>query len=187
MPTVCLVDNCNNPHLAKGLCSMHYQRFKRTGDPRGLVHIGVAAAYLDDVVLKHKDNACLLWPHGRNSSGYAMVHLDGLWQRVSRIVCSSTYGPQPPDKPEVAHWCGNPLCVAPIHLRWASRQENEKDKDRHGTRVRGSRHGRSKLTEAEVLAIRAQPHRRSKELAAEFGITDSMVCIIRRRSGWTHI
>lgn len=187
MLTTCSVDGCSRSHIAKGFCTLHYQRFKRTGDPLGLAHIGVAVAYLHKVAIKHNDDKCLLWPYAKNGLGYAIVHLDGRQQRASRIICELTHGPQPADKPEVAHWCRNPSCVAPAHLRWASRQDNEKDKDRHGTRARGSRHGRSKLTEADVLAIRAQPHRRTKELAAEFAVTDAMICVIRRRSGWTHI
>lgn len=30
---ICSVENCNKKFLAKGLCSLHYQRFKDYGDP----------------------------------------------------------------------------------------------------------------------------------------------------------
>ena len=31
---VCLVEQCNRPHLARGLCSMHWQRAKKSGELR---------------------------------------------------------------------------------------------------------------------------------------------------------
>ena len=30
---LCDIDGCGRPHVAKGLCRMHYERMKRTGDP----------------------------------------------------------------------------------------------------------------------------------------------------------
>ena len=34
MPKLCTIDDCNEPHLARGWCSMHYYRWRRNGDPR---------------------------------------------------------------------------------------------------------------------------------------------------------
>ena len=189
MPTLCSVNGCNNQHLAKGFCQKHYQRLRMTGDPLGLRHRGKALDFIHKTVLKHTTDDCLEWPYSRNELGYGITQFGqkGPQRRVSRIVCELVYGPQPAEKLEAAHWCGNSACVSPRHLRWATHRENEADKSRHGTRARGSQHGRSKLSEADVLAIRSQPNRQSKELAAEFGVTSSMICIIRRRGGWKHI
>lgn len=33
MSKKCTVTNCNRPHYGKGYCSMHYQKWKRYGDP----------------------------------------------------------------------------------------------------------------------------------------------------------
>jgi hypothetical protein len=32
-PKVCVIEECPNPVLAKGLCSKHYSRLRRNGDP----------------------------------------------------------------------------------------------------------------------------------------------------------
>lgn len=31
----CSVEGCTDPHNAKGLCCVHYSRWRRTGDPLG--------------------------------------------------------------------------------------------------------------------------------------------------------
>lgn len=35
---LCTIPNCDKPHLAKGWCHMHYQRWRSHGDPMGGKH-----------------------------------------------------------------------------------------------------------------------------------------------------
>jgi hypothetical protein len=37
MTKLCSIEGCGNPHNASGWCGMHYQRFKRHGDPLGVL------------------------------------------------------------------------------------------------------------------------------------------------------
>lgn len=55
---------------------------------------------------------------------------------------------------DCCHRDGNPANNRLGNLRWDTRRANEADKVRHGTRARGERHGKSKLTEKMVRKIR---------------------------------
>jgi hypothetical protein len=55
---------------------------------------------------------------------------------------------------------------------------------KHG--LAGSKHHQSKLTETDVLAIRADPESQRK-IAAKYGVTQAMIGLIKQRKNWTHI
>jgi hypothetical protein len=64
--------------------------------------------------------------------------------------------------------------------------------DRNGSRLhpesrpRGTKHANAKLTEPDIINIRRDP-RRQADIAKDFGITQSLVSVIKRRAGWKHI
>lgn len=94
----------------------------------------------------------------------------------------------------VRHRCDVPLCVNPAHLEIGTHADNVRDRDERGRRVapKGSAHGRAKLTEADVSAIRAEHVRGSSEnglvaLAWRFGVDHSVVGLIVNRKRWTHV
>ena len=79
--------------------------------------------------------------------------------RIHQAVCRAFHGPQPTPVHEVAHWDGYPPNVAASNLRWATKSENAKDMNRHGTnaifghRPKGETHHSAKLSKAQVLEI----------------------------------
>jgi DNA-binding MarR family transcriptional regulator len=73
-------------------------------------------------------------------------------------------------------------------LRWATKDENEADKDLHGTRYRGEKHGMAKLTEYDVKEIRSLNNSQSqRDVADKFGISQSSVWAIIHRKTWTEV
>lgn len=123
---------------------------------------------------------------------------------VHRLVCAAFNGPPPGAGYHAAHKDGKPWNNFPENLYWATPKENSADMIRHGTvakgdrsgpRVhienmrRGSGHSMAKLTEKDVLQIRSIAKQRgdSKFIAEEYGISKSLVNMIRRREVWTHI
>jgi hypothetical protein len=83
----------------------------------------------------------------------------------------------------VLHKCGNRKCCNPDHLYDGTYQDNRRDSEAHGTAPLGSRHGQSKLTEKQVLAIRhdLRPH---KVIANEHGVARTTITKIKLRETW---
>ena len=87
---------------------------------------------------------------------------------------------------DVLHKCDNRICVNPDHLFLGTQAENMKDKVRKGRQNKGESHGRRKLTETQVIAIRSATGK-AKEIAAAHGISEGTVYDIKRRKSWSHL
>ena len=121
--------------------------------------------------------------HTTKVGGYQAV---GLWIdgrtkvcAVHRLVALAFLGEPPPGRNDCAHFDGDKANNHYRNLRWASRQENEADKVRHGRSNRGQRNGRAKVTDAQARAIREMgagaPRGAQRQIAARFGISQGAV------------
>lgn len=132
-------------------------------------------------------DGCWEWQAYRHRQGYGMFYIDGKYHLAHRWMYKEWYGVDPGDL-DVLHACDNPCCCNPTHLSLGTHQENMRqmmDRNR-GVQHKGEACGKSKLTEKEVLEIRASSlsHR---VLAAEYGVSHNNIGQIRRRKTWTHI
>lgn len=75
--------------------------------------------------------------------------------RVHLLVLELFRGPRPIGM-DGCHEDGNTLNCRLDNLRWDTKASNYADRDRHGTTARGVRHGRAKLTESTVRAIKIE-------------------------------
>lgn len=119
---------------------------------------------------------------------YGVLVLDGVHEYAHRLMYRLTKGPIPAGF-EVLHTCDTPPCIEPAHLIVGTHGDNMKDmrakgRWRHGAKPRGTAVHTSKLTEDEVLAIRADP-RGPIVVAREYGISKSTVKDIRSRKIWS--
>lgn len=118
------------------------------------------------------------------------VTLEGREQRIliAVIVCETFHGPRPEGR-QVAHEDGDPLNSRASNLAWKTAQENAADRDRHGRTARGEKNGWARLTEDDVLDIRAR--RASGEtldsIAYSHGVSLQHVWRICRREVWAHV
>lgn len=187
--SVCKIENCNKRHLARGWCKMHYQRWKRNGNPiAGRTPAGDLDRYFRQVVLAYEGDECLTWPYARATNGYGHLKRDGRTYSVHRLVCIEVNGPPPSQEHDAAHACGNGhlACCTKRHLSWKTPKENEADKLLHDTHQRGERNPQSKLTTDAVLAIRAlHGHRTQILIAQQFNISQNCVSQIIRRVAWS--
>jgi hypothetical protein len=127
--------------------------------------------------LAYEHNYCLIWPFGRNSSGYATFNTGGKQLYVHRYICEQVNGPPPSDKHQAAHCCarGHEGCVNPRHVSWKTPQENQMDRLNVGVPFTGRRR---RLTREQVREIRASDDTH-RTLAERFGIREMNIRRIR--------
>lgn len=144
---------------------------------------------------------CWPWMGGTGKHGRGQISLDGQTVPAPRVAYL-LYVADIPDHPShhgncVLHECDNPPCVNPKHLFVGTHRDNMLDKVAKGRqpkryernpmpRPNGLGHYKARLTDDQVIAIRADA-RRSREIADEYGISQSMVCNIKSYRCWTHI
>jgi hypothetical protein len=106
---------------------------------------------------------------------------------VHRFVLRAFRG-ECPDGMEACHGNGNREDNRLVNLRWDTPHNNAVDQLQHGTRPRGSRSGRSKLTEQIVTEIRelAASGIRQGEVADRYQVCEGTVSMIVNRRIWRH-
>jgi hypothetical protein len=180
---VCSVRGCGKPHEARGLCQMHYMRWKKYGDTEERPAWRPVREYYENVVIPYCGDECLIWPFGRNARGYGILRHDGRAQIVSRLVCIEENGPPPTPEHQAAHSCGRggDGCVTKKHMVWKTPAENTDDKKQHGT------YGQ-KLDEATVREIRSlKGVVGSWRAAKRFDISVTMAKRILNGQAWGHV
>src|SRR5690606_27606505 len=85
--------------------------------------------------------------------GYLSVEGKTVPRKVHALVAEAFIGPRP-EGHQIAHNDGDRLNSRLENLRYATAAEIAVDQIAHGRAPRGSRNGRAKLTEGQVLEIR---------------------------------
>lgn len=159
-------------------------------------------------------DGCWEWKGGRwdryGQKGYGVFKIkhEGKWQRFKahRISYLLAHGHFP--KHLACHTCDNPVCVRPDHLFDGTNADNLADMKAKGRAATGLRSGRytmpertargehaatSKLTEAQVLEIRATYKRGDRHgrgygaLAAKYGVSKFAIRMIVIGRHWRHL
>ena len=108
---------------------------------------------------------------------------------VNRLVLEAFVGPCP-DRMETRHLNGHKQDNRVKNLTWGTKSQNELDKVRHGTSLRGKGAGKRKaiLTEDAVREIRSLDGVVSlEELAERFGCSTWAINSVICRDSWTHV
>lgn len=131
---------------------------------------------------------CWEWPAAIHPKGYGWLTCKGRNLFAHRMLYEMAYGPIPDDL-IVMHRCDNRLCINPAHLRLGTHVDNVADMDAKGRRANGSRHGRTHLTEADVISIRLRhaDGESGNALARAYGVTPTTMSMIVNRKTWKHV
>jgi len=101
---------------------------------------------------------------------------------VHEVVLEAFIGPRPMGM-DAAHGNGVRSDNRLNNLRWDTRAGNFADKIAHGTSAVGERHGRRKLTAAQVEAIRQSLGTRTA-IGKHFGVSQAQVSRIKLGKNW---
>ncbi len=134
------------------------------------------------------DNGCWVWKGTKNPKRYGLVWWKGQYKLVHRLFWILS-GRTIPEGLDMCHGYGcSKACYNPEHLSTGTRAKNMADKVRDGTDNRGEKCYNAKLTNEQVLAIRANPdNKNQKEFAEEYGVARETISAIILRKHWAHI
>lgn len=178
----CLVDGCEGAVQCRAMCSKHYMRWRRYGDPnfRKTAPAGLTVEErLRFTGWRVTDSGC--WEFlakATTNFGYTAVRWKGRQVNTHRLAYECWVGPIPPGC-VVCHRCDNPPCINPSHLFVGTQADNLRDMKAKGRYVNGA----TKLSEDEVLDIKeayATGVFTYGMLADAFGVSGSQVGAIVR-------
>jgi hypothetical protein len=140
---------------------------------------------------------CWDWIKSTDRGGYGKIKNKQGTFRCSRLAYEYTYG-LIPEGMMVCHTCDRPICCNPLHLFLGDAADNVYDmmaKGRHryvnnSNPPKGEDNPQSMLTEMDVRKIRVwyeEERYTQEQLAKLFGIHQTTVSKIIRRTKWKHV
>lgn len=129
---MCVVAGCTKGAKARGWCSMHYERWRRHGDPDWIpfseVTIPMAQRFWAKVDGSGGDDACWPWTGAKRGKGYGTFHPT---RRTScsahRVAYELTTGDYLDGTTQIDHICFNKACCNPRHLRPATNKQQREN------------------------------------------------------------
>jgi len=130
---------------------------------------------------------CWNWTASKRN-GYGLIRVAGCSVSVHRLSYELHRGPIL-SQMVVCHRCDNRACVNPEHLFLGTQADNIADRDAKGRqpRVQGMAHGSAKLTDNDVLAIRASGRTSRRVLAKQYGVSEVQISNVRTGRNWRHL
>jgi hypothetical protein len=132
---------------------------------------------------------CWEWTRWLDANGYGRVNVNRRKWLVHRLAWTVYQGEITPGK-FLCHHCDNPACFNPAHLYEGTALDNSHDMWRRRppqrNPPRGEANSQSKLTTAQVRALRATSGT-CAAVGRQFGVCPMTVSLIRRRKIWDHL
>lgn len=182
----CSVAGCGREFLAKGLCSLHYQRVRHTGSADGNAKQSDDERFLSFVEVDPKTGAWI-WRGGVNNAGYGVFWCEGRSVSAHRYAYAMKHGAIP-DGMMVCHKFEEygRHNVNPDHLFLGTGADNMVDASNKGRTLRGERNRASVLSSDDAVAI-SRSDEPCAVLAERYGVSETVVSSIRRGKTWSRV
>ena len=135
-------------------------------------------------------NGCHIFTGYTDECGYGRIHQGKKLVRLHRSMYEKVYGKIPKNK-VIMHKCDVPACINPDHLAVGTQGMNIQDMidKKRNKIVRGSEHGRAKLTELDIPIIRNKLSNGETcvSIAKLYGVSEGMIRHIKNNRSWTHV
>lgn len=131
-------------------------------------------------------DGCWVWIAAKDKDGYGCIQSEGDKVRAHRVSWELHHGEIPPGL-VICHHCDNPSCVNPDHLFLGTVGDNNADMYKKRRNPRGKLHGMAKLCPDDVKAIRKIAGKTGKDIAKAYGVSKSLVGMIRQRVIWRDV
>lgn len=105
---------------------------------------------------------------------------------VHTLVMEAFVGP-PPEGHEVSHEDGDRANPRLGNLKHVTHRENQQRMVQHGMSLKGEKHHKTRLTEAQVREVRDAPSKGVMALGRKHGMRRDVVDQIRSRRTWKHL
>jgi hypothetical protein len=120
----CSIEGCTSKVQARGWCSMHYTRWRRTGDPSPEVAAQVKGDDRRRFWSKaNRADGCWEWSGTIDVQGYGVFAVDSHPRSAHRYSYELLVGPIP-EGLQIDHLCRNRRCVNPDHLEAVTAKVN---------------------------------------------------------------
>jgi hypothetical protein len=144
-----------------------------------------SAVKFEERFIPEPNSGCFLWVGVYDKDGYGRFKFHQKWMRAHRFSWELNGGPIPTGM-HVCHKCDTRACVNPKHLFLGTNADNTADKTKKNRVPYGERHCHARLTEIDVLNIRADK-RRQRVIARAFGISRTHVQRIKSGLKWRRL
>ncbi|MFW6121409.1 MAG: HNH endonuclease signature motif containing protein [Petrotogales bacterium] len=197
----CAVEECNNlvgGDGGFGYCRIHYQRYKKNGDPNIVNWQPLKGNTLEEKLrFNFRINPishCWEWQGSLNRQNYGGIAVgNGKTKLVHRLAYELWIG-EIPEGLFVCHYCDNPRCINPAHLFLGTNNDNIKDKIVKGRAYTGNHKGeknvQSKLKDWQVYEIKKLltfSNMSLREIGKLFNVSYGIIWEIKRNNRWVHI
>lgn len=161
----CSIVGCESRRIGRGLCSKHYQRLMRHGDPEIVLNQYAAKSIGRERARKGTplperlkmygrwEGECFVWQGANTTFGYGVINISGRMEGVHRAAWMLANGGIPAGM-MIRHKCDNPPCFRVEHLELGTRDQNMQDMVDRGRSMAGERSPLAKLTAQQVSEIR---------------------------------
>ena len=130
----------------------------------------------------HITSDCWTWTGYLDKGGYGRFNLNGVNETTHKLMYVHCFG-MPDNGLHICHKpiiCHNRACCNPDHLEAKSPTENQADKILDKT-------GAKKLNSHQIIEIRKRFGESHRQLAKEFGVSQSFITRILNNKIWKHI